>query len=465
MHSSSHTATPVATRHDLAATTAERREVGRQSRVLAPREEIGEWDKAHRGHDALETIVAQNGIRLAELVPLRHQRMALSPWNFYRGAAAVMAADLASRPHSRLEVQLCGDAHVLNFGLWATPERNLNFDLRDFDETLPGPFEWDVARLATSLVVAARDNGVRPARAEAAVTAAVETYRRRMRSYASLPEIDIWYDGLQAEQFVGYFETADQGEVKIQIEKGKAKRTSRGAFAKLTTMARGRPRITTRPPLRATIDDDEQGDIVNHLLAGYRETLQDDRRALFDRFTPVDMVRQVVGVGSVGMVVYLVLLTGRSGSDPLFLQCKQAGPSVYESHTYPSTHGNHGARVIVGKRMLQSATDIFVGWGSLGGRDYYVRQYRDMKIIPKTKLIAPVFVPFATACGKTLARAHARSGDPVGIDAYMGKGNSFTRAIRRFAFLYADQNERDHARLVSAIRRGIVEGDPTEGMP
>jgi uncharacterized protein (DUF2252 family) len=433
--------------------------------VLAPREGIGDWDEAVRGHDALETIVAQNSIRLPELVPLRHQRMALSPWNYYRGAAAVMAADLASRPHSRLEVQLCGDAHVLNFGLWATPERNLNFDLRDFDETLPGPFEWDVARLAASLVVAAQDSGVRPARAAAAVTAAVEAYRRRMRHYASLPEMDIWYDGTQAERFVGYFERADQGQVKVQIEKGKAKRTSRGAFAKLTTMARGRPRITTQPPLRVTLDDDEQGDIVDHLLAGYRDTLQDDRRVLFDRFTPVDMVRQVVGVGSVGTVVYLVLFEGRSGSDPLFLQCKQAGPSVYESHTYPSMHGNHGARVISGKRMVQSATDIFVGWGSLGERDYYVRQYRDMKIIPSTDLIAPVFVPFATACGNTLARAHARSGDAVAMDAYMGKGNKFTKALQRFALRYAEQNQRDHARLVSAIRRGMVEGDLKEVAP
>jgi uncharacterized protein (DUF2252 family) len=465
LNSSSGIATPVASRHDLAATASERRVAGRQSRVLAPREGIGEWDESLRGHDSLETIVAQNSIRLPELVPLRHQRMALSPWNYYRGAAAVMAADLASRAHSRLEVQLCGDAHVLNFGLWATPERNLNFDLRDFDETLPGPFEWDVARLAASLVVAARDNGLRPARAKAAVTAAVEAYRSRMRRYASLNEMDIWYDGMHADRFIGYFEPADRGQVKIQIEKGKQKRTSRGAFAKLTTVARGRPRITTQPPLRVTIDDDEQGDIVDQLLARYRETLQDDRRALFDRFTPVDMVRQVVGVGSVGMVVYLVLFAGRSGSDPLFLQCKQAGPSVYESHTYPSRLGNHGARVIAGKRMVQSATDIFVGWSSLDGRDYYVRQYRDMKIIPTTDLIAPIFVPFAHACGSTLARAHARSGDPVAIDAYMGKGDTFTKAMRRFAVHYADQNERDHARLVSAIRRGMVEGDLAEGAP
>jgi len=408
----------------------------------------------------VETIMAQNAIRLPELVPLRHQRMALSPWNYYRGAAAVMAADLASRPHSRLEVQLCGDAHVLNFGLWATPERQLNFDLRDFDETLPGPFEWDVARLAASLVVAGEENSVKPAKADAAVTAAVDAYRSRMRSFATMAEIDIWYASMQVERFMNFFESADRGQVKVHVEKGKEKRTNRGAFAKLTTMARGRPRITAEPPLRVTIDDGEQQDIVDHLLGGYRLTLQEDRRTLFDRFTPVDVVRQVVGVGSVGMVVYLVLLTGRSGADPLFLQLKQAGPSVYESHTYHSEYDNHGERVIAGKRMVQSATDIFVGWGSLVGRDFYVRQYRDMKIIPTTDLIAPVLVPFATACGTALARAHARSGDPVAIDAYIGKGDEFTRAMRKFARRYARQNERDHGQLVAAIRRGKVEGVP-----
>ncbi len=428
--------------------------------MLAPREGIGEWEEGSRGHDALETIMAQNAQRLPELVPLRHQRMSLSPWNYYRGAAAVMAADLASRPHSRLEVQLCGDAHVLNFGLWATPERNLNFDLRDFDETLPGPFEWDVARLAASLVVAARQNGIKASKSDAAVAAAVDAYRNRMRHYASMPEIDIWYDGMQADHFVGFFEPADRGEVKVVIEKGKQTRTSRGAFSKLTTMARGRPRITTRPPLRVTIDDIEQGDIVEHLLTQYRLTLQEDRRALFDRFTPVDVVRQVVGVGSVGMVVYLVLLTGRSGADPLFLQCKQAGPSVYESHTYPSMHDNHGARVISGKRMVQSATDMFVGWSTLDNRDFYVRQYRDMKVIPTTDLVAPVLKEFGAACGSTLARAHARSGDPVAIDAYMGKGEAFTKAMRTFARQYADQTERDHTQLVAGIRRGKVQGVP-----
>jgi len=386
--------------------------------------------------------------------------MAASPWNYYRGAAAVMAGDLASQPHSGLMVQLCGDAHVLNFGLWATPERNLSFDLRDFDETLPGPFEWDVKRFAASLVVAARENRIKPSKAAAAVTAGVEAYRRRMRRYTTMPELDIWYDGIRADNLVSYFEPADRGRVTVHIEKKRARRTSRGAFAKLTAMVHGRPRITEEPPVRLTISDEKQADLVDHLLAGYRLTLAEDRRSLFDRFTEVDAVRQVVGVGSVGMRVYLMLFEGRSGADPLFLQAKQAGPSVYEAHIQPSRHDNHGARVISGKRMVQSATDIFVGWGSLDGRDYYVRQFRDMKIIPTTDLIAPRLAEFATACGETLARAHARTGDPVAIDGYLGKGRKFTAEISRFADRYANQNERDHARLVSAIAAGAVESLP-----
>jgi len=421
---------------------------------------LGYWAEDDRGHDALDTILAQNRLRVPELVPIRHQRMAVSAWNYYRGAAAVMAADLASQPNSGLMVQLCGDAHILNFGLWATPERNLSFDLRDFDETLPGPFEWDVKRFAASVVVAARENRIRPATATAAVTAGVEAYCRRIRRYAGMPELDIWYDGMHVDSLVGYFEPADRGRVSIHIERKRDRRTSRGAFAKLTTMAYGRPRITEDPPLRVTISDSEQADLVAHLLAGYRLTLAEDRRALFDRFTEVDVVRQVVGVGSVGMRVYLLLFEGRSGADPLFLQVKQAGPSVYEAHTQPSRHGNHGERVISGKRLIQSATDIFVGWGSLDGWDYYVRQFRDMKIIPTTELIAPRLTEFATACGEALARAHARTGDPAAIDSYIGKGRKFTAAISKFAQLYADQNERDHAQLVSAVAADAVASLP-----
>jgi hypothetical protein len=309
-------------------------------------------------------------------------------------------------------------------------------------------------------VVAARENGIRPKIAKAAVAAGVEAYCRRIRLYRTMPELDTWYDNMHVDSLIGYFEPADRGRVSIHIEKKRKRRTSRGAFAKLTTMVHGRPRITEEPPIRVRINDDEQDDLTDHLLAEYRLTLQEDRRSLFDRFTVVDVVRQVVGVGSVGMQVYLVLLEGRTGADPLFLQVKQAGPAVYEEHTRLSRHGNHGERVINGKRLIQSATDIFVGWGSLHGRDYYVRQFRDMKIIPSTELIAPRLVEFATACGETLARAHARSGDPVAIDAYIGKGPKFAAELGRFARQYADQNERDHAQLVRAIAKGAVESLP-----
>jgi uncharacterized protein (DUF2252 family) len=451
---------PPAAIHDLPATSAERRVFGKAARQRVRRRTLGYWAEEDRGHDALATILAQNEIRVPELVPIRHQRMAISPWNYYRGAAAVMAADLGSQPNSGLTVQLGGDAHVLNFGLWATPERNLAFDLRDFDETLPGPFEWDVKRFAASLVVAARQNGVRRATADAAVTAGVQAYCQRMRRYRDQPELDIWYDATHADRLIRYYEPADRDQVSVYIERKRKRRVSRWAFTKLTEMADGRPRITEDPPIRVAVSDDEQADIADVLLAGYRETLQDDRRSLFDRFTLVDVVRQVVGVGSVGMRVYLVLLEGRTGADPLFLQLKQAGPAVYEEHTQASAYASHGARVIAGKRLVQSATDLFVGWGSLHGNDYYVRQFRDMKIIPSTELIAPRLVEFATACGETLARAHARAGDPLAIDSYIGKGPLFTEAIRGFAHRYADQNERDHAQLVAAIGSGKVASHP-----
>lgn len=447
-------------RHDLAATAAERRVSGKAARKRAPRGSLGRWDDTERQQDALQAILAQNEIRVPELLPIRHQRMAASAWNYYRGAAAVMAGDLAAQPDSGITVQLCGDAHILNFGLWATPERNLLFDLRDFDETLPGPFEWDVKRFAASVVVAARENRIKPRRADAAVEAGLKAYCRRMRRYATMHELDIWYGGMHVDRLLNYFQRADRDRVSTHIEKQRKRRTSRGAFAKLTTMAHGRPRISTDPPVRITIGDDEQADLVDQLLAEYRLTLQDDRRSLFDRFTEVDAVRQVVGVGSVGMRVYLLLLEGRSAADPLFLQIKQAGPAVYETYTQPSSYASHGARVISGKRLVQSATDIFVGWGSFRGHDYYVRQFRDMKIIPTTELIAPVLGEFATACGEALARAHARTGDPLAIAAYIGNGAAFTSAIHSFACSYADQNDRDHMQLVRAISAGEVESAP-----
>ena len=401
-------------------------------------------------------MLAQNGMRVPDLVPLRHGRMAASPWNFYRGAAAVMATDLATSPNSGLQVQLCGDAHVLNFGLWATPERNLSFDLRDFDETLPGPFEWDVMRLTASLVVVARENGVPRGEADDAVASALRAYRSKMRDYAGASQMEIWYDSIYVDQLLGYFGEDRRGRVAKHIEKKRKRRTSAGAFEKLTEMVGGRRRIIEEPPRLTHFDDPRRLEIVREVYERYAETLQDDRRHLLENFTFVDTARQVVGVGSVGMRVHLLLLDGPGEDEPLFLQVKQAGPSVYEAHLGPSRYDNHGARVVNGKRLIQSATDILVGWTSFDEMDFYVRQFRDMKVIPDAERIAPVLEEFATACGEVLARAHARTGDPVAIASYIGKGKRFDEAIAGFARAYADQTEHDHAQLVAAIADGVV---------
>jgi len=433
-----------------------RRSEGRAARKRAPRRDLGRWDTVNRGRDAVAYLLAQNTIRAEELLPVRNGRMAATPWTYYRGAAAVMAADLGSRPHSGLIVQLCGDAHLLNFGLWATPERNLSFDLRDFDETLPGPFEWDVARLVASIVVLARTYGVRADRAESAVAACLRAYRERMAGYTSVRWLDIWYDLIAVDQFLGVFAEPDKIRAAAHIERKAQKRTHRGAFKKLTEHRDGHLRITEDPPIRQHRDDG----LAEELFAAYHDSLPDERRHLLDRFALVDTVRQVVGVGSVGMRVHLVLLEGRDGKDPLFLQIKQAGPSVYEPRCGPSRYDNHGRRVVEGKRLVQSATDIFVGWTRGRGHDYYVRQFRDMKVIANGELISPRLGEFATACGKVLARSHARTGDPVAIAAYIGKGRAFDAAMGEFGHAYADQTEHDHRQLVDAIASGLLPGAP-----
>lgn len=405
---------------------------------------------------AVETLQAQNDDRLADLVPMRFGRMMASPWTFFRGAAAVMAADLALRPHTELVVQMCGDAHVLNFGLWATPERNLSFDLRDFDETLPGPFEWDVARLATSLVVLARDNDLDAARAELAVACCLQSYRTRMATYARARQLEIWYDLIDVTQLVSRFSKADRELAANYIARRAARRTSRGAVGKLTTTVDDHLQITEDPPRRVHLEPDDLA-LVLELFARYRESLPHYRRHLLDRFRFCDAVRQVVGVGSVGMRVYLVLLEGRDGADPLFLQMKQAGSSVYEEYLGPSEFETGGERVAVGKRLIQSATDIFVGWTTASdGTAYYVRQFRDMKVIPDGALIAPRLSEFGEACGAVLARAHARTGDATAINAYIGKGRRFDDALGEFAVGYADQTAVDHGRLVGAAENGAI---------
>jgi uncharacterized protein (DUF2252 family) len=429
---------------------------GRAARERAPRRDLGRWETVEHTRDAVAILLAQNAIRAEALLPVRNGRMAASPWTFYRGAAAVMAADLGSRPHSGLTVQLCGDAHLLNFGLWATPERNLSFDLRDFDETLPGPFEWDVARLVASIVVLARTYGVRAGHAEESVTACLRAYRERMTAYTTARWLDIWYDLIAVDQFLGVFADPDKIRAAAHIERKARKRTHSGAFRKLTEHRDGQLRITEDPPIRQHRDDG----LAEELFAAYRHSLSDERRHLMDRFTLVDTVRQVVGVGSVGMRVHLALLVGRDQDDPLFMQIKQAGMSVYEPSCGPSSYDNHGRRVVEGKRLVQSATDIFVGWTAGRGHDYYVRQFRDMKVIANGELISPRLGQFATACAKVLARAHARTGDPVAIAAYIGKGRAFDEAMTEFAHSYADQTERDHRQLVDAIASGLLPAAP-----
>ena len=439
----------------------ERVGVGRAARERVSRPRLGQWDPAARGHDALATVLAQNAARVPGLVPVRMARLSVSPWSFYRGAAGVMAADLAASEHTGLDVQLCGDAHVLNFGLWATPERQLSFDLRDFDETLRGPFEWDVKRYLASLIVLARDNGLPERSGLQAVQAALRCYRERMAHYAVAAELEIWYDVITARDLLQLFEPEERERVSVRLAKRARRRTSAGAARKLTRTVDGHRRIVEDPPVRVrlqhAVGTPDPAEFVAEVIQAYRDSLPYERRYLLDRFTVVDVVRQVVGVGSVGMQVYLVLLEGRTGhDDPLFLQIKQAGPSVYEAYLGANASPNHGQRVVSGKRVIQAASDIFLGWTSVQGLDFYVRQFRDMKIIPDGALIAPYLVSFAEQCATVLARAHARTGDAMAINAYIGKGRSFDKAMTVFAEKYADQTARDYQQLTEALASGAV---------
>lgn len=427
---------------------------------MVPRRQIAEWDPSRRPRPALEVLADQHALRDPELVPLRYGRMAVSPWTYLRGAAAVMAADLATRPHSGLTAQLCGDAHVLNFGLWASPERNLVFNVRDFDETMAGPFEWDLLRLVTSLVVLAREQGVPAGRARKAVLAATHAYRERMARYAAMGELEVWYDRIEVDHLLEDLEPAERGRLAARIERKARRRTNEGAFDQLTVVIDGRTRISEDPPRRYHDPAAHDEERVAAVMAAYRSTLPYHVHRLLDRFTITDVVRQVVGVGSVGMRVFLALLEGDSGRSPLFLQVKQAGPSVYEEHLGASPYPSHGARVVSGQRMMQSASDLFIGWTSVNGRDYYVRQLRDMKVVPDGAEMAPHLPELAATCGQTLAKAHARSGDPVAISAYIGKGNAFAEGVLGFATAYAHQTASDHADLVAAIASGAVAATP-----
>ncbi|HXQ60349.1 MAG TPA: DUF2252 domain-containing protein [Acidimicrobiales bacterium] len=455
------------------------RAVGRARRAAVARSAHADWTPAADRPDPISVLAAQNRGRIAELVPVRWGRMLESPFAFLRGAALVMARDLGTTAVSGIGVQACGDAHVANFGVFASPERNLLFDVNDFDETLPGPFEWDLKRLATSAVVAARatlgdEQGVKGARA------AVRSYRRHMHRYAAMGVLDVWYDRVAADAAVHALGAAPVPSIEAALAQAR-RHTSLAALPKLTELTgTGGRRIVDHPPLVTHDIGGKDIDALEPLLRSYRHSLEDDHRVLLDRFTVTDVARKVVGVGSVGTRCFIALLTSDVG-EPLFLQVKEAGPSALAGHqqgsdggggqtTLPGRqsatlsggpvpgHGREGRRVVDGQRLMQAASDIFLGSASWRGRDYYVRQLRDMKgAVNVAALDADSFVGYLEACGWTLARAHARSGPAPMIDGYLGSGEAFDRAVTRFAVAYADQTERDHALLEAAVRSGRIE--------
>jgi uncharacterized protein (DUF2252 family) len=469
---------PIATSSDTTSevphlTVAERVARGKAARSEVPRSSHAIFEPPPRRVDPIKLLQRQAETRVPELVPVRYGRMLVSPFTFYRGAAMIMASDLAATPRSGLMVQCCGDAHLSNFGVFASPERRLVFDLNDFDETLPGPWEWDVKRLAVSMLIAARDDGFAVKDQDQIVLDTVEEYRSAMARFAAMKNLDVWYAHLEVE-------TALQ-ELSSQLKAGAVKRTektvakartkdSMAAFSKLTRVVDGEPRIVAEPPLIVPIDDLAQGSERDEMFAGlqellrsYRATLEHDRRVLLEQFRLTDFARKVVGVGSVGTRAWIALMLGRDGQDPLFLQMKEAEASVLEEFLPGSEFENHGERVVTGQRLMQASSDIFLGWlhveSGLDGqeRDFYGRQLKDWKGSAEIERMIPKgMAAYGRLCGWTLARAHARSGDRIAIAAYLGKGPSFDRAIVDFSHAYAEQNERDYKALAAAVKSGKI---------
>ena len=451
----------------------EREQRGKQTRVAAPLEDHAVFDPTSFRADPVELLERQGPSRVAELLPIRYGRMVSSSFAFYRGAALVMAADLATTPGSGLRVQLCGDAHLSNFGFYASPERNLVFDLNDFDETLPGPFEWDVKRLAASLEIAARSQSFRTKERRAIVLQAVRSYRESMRQFATMPNQAVWYARLDADRFMQELRSTMSAERVQRAEALLARartKDSMQVFSKLTHLVEGEPRIIADPPLIVPVEDlfpDQAGDgfyqAMAELLAAYRRSLISDRRHLFDQYRFVHMARKVVGVGSVGTRAWILLFEGVNSGDPLFLQAKEAQSSVLEQYLGISEYTNHGERVVAGQRLMQASSDIFLGWQRTNGldgvdRDFYLRQLKDWKASAEVEGSVPEgMLVYARACGWTLARAHARSGDRVAIASYLGRRDTFDRAIGDFAVAYADQNDKDHALLRAAIDEGRIQ--------
>ncbi|MFF7274887.1 DUF2252 family protein [Streptomyces griseorubiginosus] len=451
-------------------TPQERAALGKAARATVPRSSHAEFAPGPKRPDPLEIIEKQSATRLPELVPVRYGRMSESPFRFYRGAAAIMASDLAETPRTGFRTQLCGDAHMLNFRLLASPERRLMFDINDFDETLPGPWEWDVKRLAASLVIAGRANGFSTKERAAIVRATVRSYRENMRAFAGLGNLAVWYAQFDEKWVEERFGDDVSHRGRDRWTKALAKARSHDTlqvFDKLTVVVDGERRIAPDPPLITRLEDllpdNRRGPLeqqITRLIERYGKTLTSDRRYLLEQYRVADMARKVVGVGSVGTRCWIVLLLGRDDEDPLFLQAKEADESVLAQHVGATTYPTQGERVVSGQRLMQATSDIFLGWERVEGldgrrRDFYVRQLRDWKWVAVAEDMVPRGMrTFGALCGVTLARAHARSGDRVAIAAYLGGGDSFDRALVTFAEAYADQNERDHQALVDAISTG-----------
>ena len=466
--------TNVKTREKVPLTREQRAERGKALRTTVPRARHAEFVPGSARPDPLAQLESEDTARLPELLPLRYGRMAVTPFTYFRGAALPMASDLAGTVDTGLTVQCCGDAHLSNFGLFGSPERRLVFDINDFDETAPGPWEWDVKRLATSMEIAARNNEFPAGARRKVVLATVAAYRRAMREFAGRTTLEVWYAHADISMLRERAELTLGRARHKQVGKAVAKAQSKdhlGSLSRFTGVRNGELRIIADPPLIVPADDLVERDTdpfevttqMRKLLRTYRTSLEPERRVLLDRYRFVDLARKVVGVGSVGTRSWMLLLLGDDDRDPLFLQAKEAGPSVLEAFTKPSEFDNAGRRVVVGQRLMQAVSDIFLGWvrvpAGMDGRtrDFYIRQLRDWKGSAAVETMVPAGMrAYGELCGWTLARAHARSGDRIAIAAYLGSGETFENAVHEFAAAYADQNERDHAALVEAIRNGRI---------
>ncbi|HEX4525998.1 MAG TPA: DUF2252 domain-containing protein [Gaiellaceae bacterium] len=452
-------------------TEAARAAKGKAARAATPRSRHADWEAPADRPSPVDLLEQQAQTRVPELVPIRYGRMLVTPFTFYRGAAYLMASDLSSLPKSGLNVQLCGDAHLSNFGAFAAPDRRLVFSINDFDETHPGPFEWDVKRLVASFAVAGRDRGYDEKQREAVNLAVAGSYREAISRYAGMKNLDLWYTRVDVEDLLTAFQALATTKERKRAEKNLAKTRSKDslrAFSKLTEIVDGEPRIIADPPVITPIEEiagdrlDELEEFLRGVIRNYRRTLTGDRRRLLERYRYVHAARKVVGVGSVGTRAFIMLLLGRDENDPLFLQFKEAEASVLEPFLTKSEFANHGQRVVEGQRLTQAASDIMLGYIRAEGydrvkRDYYVRQLWDAKGSALVELMEPsVMEYYGNACGAELARAHARSGDAIEIASYLGTSDTFDRAVSRFAESYADQNERDYETLTKAVEAGKI---------